>query len=385
MKQIKKVAVIGAGKMGRGIALLLLKTLDCRVVVVDPNPSVREALVPYMKPLLEKAGQHEALSLLEVGKDLELVKGSELIFEATFEDLDLKVDLLRKLDQLSPGAFYFSNTSSIPIGELNSQAGLGGRIIGFHFYNPPPVQKLLEVITYPSISAELAELATELGNKMGKLIVPSADVAGFIGNGHFIREISYACQKTMELARDCSFEEAVYAVDAITRQRLMRPMGIFQLLDYVGHAVCQNIFAVMNHHIPDLNARCQLLDEVGEKSFFKSEKGEVVAVFSPQSQDYISLDEAPWKRERDAFIGTAPLSWKGLSQDETRDAKLEAYFGSLFKDTSAGAEFAKAYLLKSKAIGEELVEAGVAKSVEDVNQVMQTGFAHLYGPVNRYY
>src|SRR6185295_15214336 len=98
-----------------------------------------------------------------------------------------------------PDAYFLTNTSSIPISALSQSAELGGRLLGYHFYNPPAVQKLVEVITARNTEPALVELGNELGKLLEKTLVPSHDVAGFIGNGHFIREGLFALERFREL------------------------------------------------------------------------------------------------------------------------------------------------------------------------------------------
>ena len=124
------------------------------------------------------------------------------------ENLDLKVKLLsRIISHNSRDAWFFTNTSSIPISELNAKANLNGRLIGFHFYNPPAVQKLVELISAESTLPDLADFARQFAKKLRKTVVPSHDVAGFIGNGHFMRDALYAVAEVERLAEDFGLVE----------------------------------------------------------------------------------------------------------------------------------------------------------------------------------
>jgi hypothetical protein len=119
--------------------------------------------------------------------------------------------------------WFLTNTSSIPIGELDEKAGLEGNVIGFHFYNPPAIQKLMEIIPPKTVNPELAEFANQLAKNLKKVIVLSNDVAGFIGNGFFMRDILYAVQETRKLAEKMPLTEAIYALDKVSRDYLIRP------------------------------------------------------------------------------------------------------------------------------------------------------------------
>ncbi len=172
---------------------------------------------------------------ISLSTDLASARGSHLVFEAIVENQDVKVGVYSRLREMcSPETFFLTNTSSIPISVLDDKADLGGRIDRIHFYNPPPVQKLVEVISADRTRKDLVDLGTELGKVLRKTLIPSNDVAGFIGNGHFTRNGS-ALAEVERLRKDgCSFVEATYMVNKVSQDFLVRPMGIFQLIDYVG-------------------------------------------------------------------------------------------------------------------------------------------------------
>ncbi|HLU46724.1 MAG TPA: 3-hydroxyacyl-CoA dehydrogenase family protein, partial [Planctomycetota bacterium] len=299
-ERLRNVAVVGAaGKMGRGIALLLAREAlriiaressgregaegasgTPRLSLIDPARAAHHGLVEYImrhtvaQALGDAPGddgprdgdrEREALErLLSLSTDLDGARGAKLVFEAAPENLRLKADLLRDLRGLCPeDAIFLTNTSSIPIHVLEEESGLRGRIIGFHFYNPPAVQRLLELITTDSTPSEIDELGVRLAERLGKLVVRSADVAGFIGNGHFIREGAYALARAREIADGgLGFEGAVRAIDIVTREALLRPMGIFQLIDYVGIDVFAAIADVMSDHLEGEDLRHPLLDRM---------------------------------------------------------------------------------------------------------------------------
>jgi len=127
-------------------------------------------------------------SLVWPSSQLDAARGSTLVFEAIVEKIPVKVEVFRKLKETcDPDAFFFTNTSSVPIGLLDRDAGLGGRILGFHFYNPPASSASW---SHPrgTTREDAAAAAAEIGKRLRKTLIPSSDVAGFIGNGHFIRD-----------------------------------------------------------------------------------------------------------------------------------------------------------------------------------------------------
>lgn len=428
-ERLQNVAVLGAGgKMGSGISLLLAREMalqklnpdnagkSYRITLMDIDPAALDGLQNYLRRQAQKYAQKNAaalpggssetdfvdtmMSLLHPVTSLEKVGGTRMVFEAILEKLDLKVKVFNQLKSTcAPDTYFFSNTSSIPLKELDEQVGLDGRIIGFHFYNPPAVQRLVELIIPERVQPELPALSRELGKRLGKIIIPSNDVAGFIGNGHFMRDGLYGIHQAEVLAQEIGFVQAVYAVNRISQDFLVRPMGIFQLIDYVGLDIFQSILKIMNPHFPAEKLHSELIDTLvtlgvkgGQFSdgsqkdgFFKYESGKPVGVFDLESNGYREFAAESWPSEADQFLGPLPEAyapWKELLKAEDRATALNTYFASLTAGDTRGARLATAYLKNSKQIGEALVSGGVAHSAEDVNGVLMNGFFHLYGPVN---
>jgi len=440
-KRLENVTVIGAaGKMGSGIALLLAQEMAraClqpenkgrlfRLNLLDVSDAALAGLMGYLRTQLVKAGEksavllrdlyrdredlvenaeiieayvQEALALCRCGTDPATAAGSRMVFEAIVESAEVKVEVLGRMKGIAaPDAWFFTNTSSIPIHLLDERIGLGGRIIGFHFYNPPAVQKLVELIRSETTLPELADFAGQYAKKLRKTVVPSRDVAGFIGNGHFMRDALHAVAEVGRLSPEFGFADAVYMINKVSQDLLIRPMGIFQLIDYVGIDVCQSILRVMDERLPGAGLRSPLIDTLAglgvkggqnadgsqKDGFLKYEKGRPAAVFDPGAKAYVAFAEiGPRSDQR---LGPAPASakpWKNVIQVADRAAYLDGYFRELGAMDTLGAGLAKAYGLRSKEIGLGLVRDGVAGRDEDVNTVLLTGFYHSYGPVNNYF
>jgi len=314
----------------------------------------------------------------------------------------VKIKILSKLKGLcSNETFYFTNTSSIPIHILDDGVGLDGRIIGYHFYNPPAVQKLAELITAKSTKKELIDISLEIGKRLRKKIIPSNDIAGFIGNGHFMRDILYAINEVEKLSDTFSLVEGIYAINKVSQDYLIRPMGIFQLIDYVGVDVCQHIMKVMNTHIHGATLGSKMIDQMVEEKviggqfadgsqkdgFLKYEKNRLVGIYNINQQKYTMLDPEGWTKTVDEKLGPMPemwAPWRTCLMDPNQDNRLQSYFNHLQNINTLGSKLAKEYLKRSKEIGEGLVDDGVAQNAEDVNGVLTNGFYHLYGPINDY-
>jgi 3-hydroxyacyl-CoA dehydrogenase len=344
-------------------------------------------------------------SLLNVkcSTDFARANNSSMVFEAILEDFKVKVDLFSKLKGIcSEKAFFFTNTSSVPVSLVDETAGLDGRLVGFHFYNPPAVQKLVEIICARNGRPELKDMSYELGKRLKKILVPSYDVPGFIGNGHFLRDILYSISLFNDLRKDFSFHEAIYIVNRVTQDFMIRPMGIFQLHDYVGVDVCGHILRIMKTYLKDdffesnfINQMValkiiggQFPDGSQKDGILKYEGGKIAAIYNLDEKRYVPLSEGAWRQKCDDFLGALPAghaAWKALGRDVAKEEKMKAYFKALFADQTQGAQLAQKYLIKSRNIARGLVSQHVAENIEDVNKVLQHGFFHLYGPENPYY
>jgi 3-hydroxyacyl-CoA dehydrogenase len=440
-EKLQNVSVLGAaGKMGSGILLLTaVEMADLSLKpenkgktfclnAIDVSQEGLAGLMKYLKDQVMKIAEKKTVALRKLYQEradlieneeiimeyvfdvlnivrpvttIESAYHSHIIFEAIIENLDLKKKLLSQINENNPNLpWFFSNTSSIPIHVLDEAAKLDGRILGFHFYNPPAVQRLVELITVQKNPPEMVEFAKTYAKNLKKVLVPSNDFAGFIGNGHFMRDALHGIHEVERLSKEMPFAEALYTINKISQDFLIRPMGIFQLIDYVGVDVVQFIMKVMNPYLPDEDLHSDLLDKMmtlgvkgGQRSdgsqkdgFLKYEKNKPVAVYNPETKEYIEI--SGFQTKCDEKLGDLPVAWRpwkviNFSRDK-KDTMLKTYFDELAKTKTQGAELAKKYHARSNEIGNKLVQDKVANSKEDVNTVMLTGFFHAYGPVNDY-
>ncbi len=439
--QFRKVAVLGAaGKMGSGILLLTAiemakikfkqddPEIDYTLYAMDVSEEGLIGVMTYIEKHVRKSGERniDQVKGYYTGDDLNMseedllekyvsdvtklikpvtylgsLKDVDTVFEAVSENIGLKIKLLAEIENYNPGrVWYLTNTSSIPIGELDEAAGLYGRIIGFHFYNPPAIQKLVEVIESEKTVPGLKDFARQLIEHMGKIMVPANDIAGFIGNGHFIRDSLFGIKQIEKLSEEISFPLAVYMVNNITSRFLLRPMGIFQLIDYVGLDVVRLIMSVMNDRNNEETISSPLLDklmELGAKGgqnpdgsqkngFFRYDAGKISGVYDHESRSYTPVSGL--KEQAYVKLGSTPSYipvWKEIIKDPEKGKKLEDYFVELSETDSPGANMAMEYGRNSKEIAEKLVSDKVAFSDKDVNTVLKRGFFHAYGPINNYF
>ena len=302
-EKLQNVTVLGAaGKMGSGILLLTaIEMADLSLKpenegihfvlnAMDVSSEALHGLMRYIKVQVLKAAEKkvgqlrkvyenrhdliensevinqyvdDVMLLIRPSTSLEIAYNSTLIFEAIKEDPELKVKVFAQVNENNKRSpWFFTNTSSIPINEIDSKAKLGGRILGVHFYNPPAVQKLVEMIKAKTTLPDLEEFALMFAKNLRKTVVPSNDFAGFIGNGHFMRDAIYGIAEAEKLAKNSSLAEGIYLINKITQDYLIRPMGIFQLIDYVGVDVCKYIMSVMNPYLPNEDLHSDLLDKM---------------------------------------------------------------------------------------------------------------------------
>ncbi|MBT4333015.1 MAG: 3-hydroxyacyl-CoA dehydrogenase family protein [Candidatus Cloacimonetes bacterium] len=441
-ERLQNVTVLGAaGKMGSGILLLTaIEMVDLSFLpenkdkgfvlnAMDISDEALSGLMKYLKVQVTKLAEKKTVSLRKMYKDrtdliengqiineyvfdvmnvvrpvttLESAYKSNLIFEAVAENADLKIKIFKQIDDNNPNKpWFFTNTSSVPITKLEEQADLKGSILGFHFYNPPAIQKLVELILTDNTPKKAEDFALLYAKKLRKKIVYSNDFAGFIGNGHFMRDALYGIKKAKDLANkeNISIAEAIYIVDKISRDLLVRPMGIFQLIDYVGVDVCSFIMGVMNPYLndedlysPELHKMLELGVKGGQFSsgaqkdgFLKYDGGRPVAAYDYETKRYVEYAEIHTKC--DEKIGVIPTSlkpWKAVNFNKKKFDILDGYFKELNETDSFGGKLAIEYLNNSKEIGKKLVNMNVARTDEDVNTVLLTGFYHAYGPINNY-
>lgn len=439
-EKLENVSVLGAaGKMGSGILLLtaiemadqslMPENADKNFVLnaIDISSEALKGLVKYIKVqvfkaaekkivLLRKVYEHRAdlidnsdiinqyvddvMFIIRPSTNIESAYNSTLIFEAIKEDPALKVKIFSQINQNnSKQPWFFTNTSSIPINELDKKAELNGRVLGFHFYNPPAVQKLVEIIKANATLSEVVEFANIYGKNLKKVLVSSNDIAGFIGNGHFMRDALHGIRQSQKLCESLCFPEAIYIMNKIGQDYLIRPMGIFQLIDYVGIDVCSYIMSVMNPYMKDEDINSPILarmleagvyggqnsDGSQKNGFLKYEKGKPIAIYDIDNKKYVNIED--FQVNCDEKLGKTPDSikpWKAVVNAKNKEEILTKYFNDLKLSDTLGAKLAVEYLKRSKEIGLKLVSNKVALNEQDVNTVLLTGFFHAFGPINNY-
>jgi 3-hydroxybutyryl-CoA dehydrogenase len=251
---IERMAVIGAGQMGSGIAQVAAQA-GVEVVVADATPELAKRSVDKLGATLAKlvekgkitaADREAVLGRIRPARALEDCAGADLAIEAILENEAVKKELFRKLDALlRPEALLASNTSSISITALAAATKRPDRFIGMHFMNPPPVMQLIEIIRGLQTSDATYGAILALAKRFGKTTVTSKDSPGFIVNRILIPLLNEACFALQEgLA---SPED----IDTGVKLGLNHPMGPLTLADFVGLDTCLYIAEVLHRELGD--------------------------------------------------------------------------------------------------------------------------------------
>lgn len=275
--EIREISVIGAGIMGHGIAEVLAVS-GHKVNLVDSFPeALKKGEEQIRKSLdrLEKSGKlsadakKSALANLSFSSDMKsAVASSDLVIEAVPEVMDIKADVFRNLDKFcKPSAILASNTSNFKIGELAAFTSRPGKVVGMHFFNPPVLMKLVEVIKNPETTDDTFSTVLELSKKAGKTpIRVLKDSAGFVVNRISAPESLFFC---LVLDKKVAKPEEV---DAFAKGQGL-PMGPYELMDYVG---IDTVVHSMDYYSRELSpdyGKCTTFREMMDRGLLGAKKG----------------------------------------------------------------------------------------------------------------
>jgi len=258
-----RVAVIGAGQMGNGIAHVFAQS-GIPVTMIDVSEDAlqrgRSTIEKNMdrqvkKNALSADDQQAALGRIATSTELRAAADATLIVEAATENVDLKFRIFSDLDRLAaPGTILASNTSSISITRIGAQTKRPELVIGMHFMNPVPVMQLVEVIRGLATSDETTRRVMDLAKALGKTPVEANDFPGFIANRILLPMINEACFALMEGVGTPE------AIDQVMKLGMNHPMGPLALADFIGLDTCVAILEVMHDGLGDPKYRpCPLL------------------------------------------------------------------------------------------------------------------------------
>ncbi len=295
---MKKIAVIGSGTMGNGIAHVFAQCGYAVSLIDISQDALNKAIATISKNLdrqvakgsLKEEDKANTLknitTFTEIGKG---VAGCELVIEAATENPEIKFKLFRDLDALCPeGVILASNTSSISLTKIGSQTKRSDKVIGMHFMNPVPVMKLVEVIRGYNTSDEVTKTIMDLSKNLGKIPVEVNDYPGFVANRILMPMINEAMYTLFE--RVGGVEE----IDTVMKLGMAHPMGPLQLADFIGLDVCLYIMRVLHDGLGNPKyAPCPLLvnmvtaGDLGVKTgigFYKYTPGSKEIMLAPRFQ-----------------------------------------------------------------------------------------------------
>ena len=271
------IGVVGAGAMGNGIAQVAARA-GYRVVMRDVRKEFLERGVTAINKSLQRDVDKERLSGEEkqsiVGRIQTTTEWSDLgaatlVVEAVTEDLAVKTEVFKTLDQVTPPATILaSNTSSISITKLAAATGRADKVIGMHFMNPVPVMKLIEVIRGMATSDETYEQVRHLAEKLGKTALDCQDSPGFVSNRVLMPMINEAI---FTLYEGVATRESI---DGIMKLGMNHPMGPLALADFIGLDVCLAIMKVLHDGLGDPKYRpCPLLKRYVDAGWLGKKSG----------------------------------------------------------------------------------------------------------------
>ena len=293
---VKNITVLGSGVMGHGIAQVSA-TAGYNVVLRDIKQEFLDKAMEKIKWSLDKMVSKEKISKEEGDSiysrispvvDLaDAVKDAEMVIEVVPEIMDLKKQVYAELDKVAkPEVIFASNTSTLPITEIANTTSRPEKFIGIHFFNPPQLMKLVEVIPGEKTSQEITELTQEFVKSVNKqAVLCRKDVPGFIINRLFIPMVHEACY--LQDRTNATLEE----IDSAVKFKLGFPMGIFELADFTGMDVIHK--ATVEMHLRDkkvINPH-KTVEKMFDEKKLGQKSGEGYYKYSDDKYERVELSE----------------------------------------------------------------------------------------------
>lgn len=277
-EEIRNACVIGSGTMGHGIAQILA-TKGISVSLVDQTDEILQKAKERIRWSLEKFVEKRqvrkedadaALQRIALATNLEGARSAQIAVEAIFEDLEAKKKLMAELDRLMPPeGILASNTSTLSITEMSKATKRPSQVVGLHFFNPPQLMPLVEVVKGQLTSDETAETALQLAGRLGKTaVLARKDVRGFIVNGvlgPLFNEIFWTLYRG-----EASKEE----IDAATKYAAGLPMGVFELADFIGLDIIYDASRHIDESLAGETKVCPILEPMVKEGKLGQKSGE---------------------------------------------------------------------------------------------------------------
>jgi 3-hydroxybutyryl-CoA dehydrogenase len=292
MSEIKVVTVIGSGTMGNGICHVFAQN-GFDVNMMDINQAALDKAIATIgknmdrqvaKGGLTEAERQQSLDRIRTFTDMAAaVKNAGLVVEAATENIDLKLNIFRQLDQHCPAdCILASNTSSISITKIASVTRRPDKVIGMHFMNPVPVMKLVEIINGYATDAAITKIICGLSERLGKVPCVANDYPGFVANRILMPMINEAIISLQEGVA------GVAEIDTIMKLGMAHPMGPLQLADFIGLDTCLSILNVLHTGIGNPKyAPATLLVNMVQAGRLGAKSGEGFYKYTPGSKDLV--------------------------------------------------------------------------------------------------
>ena len=293
---VKNITVLGSGVMGHGIAQVSA-TAGYNVVLRDIKQEFLDKAMEKIKWSLDKLVSKEKISKDEGDSifaritpivDLnEAVKNAELVIEVVPEIMDLKKSVYAELDKAAgPEVIFASNTSTLPITEIANTTSRPEKFIGIHFFNPPQLMKLVEVIPGEKTGQEITELTQEFVKSVNKqAVLCRKDVPGFIINRLFIPMVHEAC-----FAQDRT-NATLEEIDSAVKFKLGFPMGIFELADFTGMDVIHKATTEMHLRDKKVINPHPTVEKMFDEKKLGQKSGEGYYKYSDDKYERVTLSE----------------------------------------------------------------------------------------------
>ena len=289
---IEKIAVVGAGTMGNGIAHVFAQN-GFIVNLIDTNSAQLDKALQTISKNLDR--QIARGGLTDPAKTATLkaitphtsladgVKDAQLVVEAATENIEIKLSIFRQLDEHSPpGCVLATNTSSISITKIASVTRRPQSVIGLHFMNPVPVMKLIEIINGYATDKDITQKMVEIAGRLGKIPCVVNDYPGFIANRILMPMINEAIFSLYEGVA------GVREIDTVMKLGMAHPMGPLQLADFIGLDVCHSILHVLHDGFGNPKyAPCPLLTNMVTAGYLGVKSGEGFYKYTPGSKDLV--------------------------------------------------------------------------------------------------
>jgi len=361
---VKNITVLGSGIMGHGIAQVSA-TAGYNVVLRDIEQKFLDKAMEKIKWSLDKLASKEKITQQEADSiysrikpvvDLaEAVKDAEMVIEVVPEIMDLKKKVYAELDAVAgKDVVYASNTSTLPITEIANTTSRPEKFIGIHFFNPPQLMKLVEIIPGEKTAQEITDLTKEYVKSVNKTaVICRKDVPGFIINRLFIPMVHEACYTKDRTG--ATLEE----IDSAVKFKLGFPMGIFELADFTGMDVIHKATTEMHLRDKKVILPHPTIEKMFDEKKLGQKSGEGFYKYSQDKYERVALSEElaekfnPIQLVANIINNAAWLVTNGASDIEEIEKAAQLGLG-----------------LK-KPLFETAKEIGISKIVNELNQLAE--------------